>query len=36
MVERTAHRQPHKVAVIHGETRTTYDDFIADRVGSFD
>jgi hypothetical protein len=24
MVERTARRQPQKVAVVHGETRTTY------------
>jgi hypothetical protein len=28
MVERTARRQPQKVAVIHGETRTTYDELV--------
>ena len=28
MVERTARRQPQKVAVVHGETRTTYDDLV--------
>jgi len=28
MVERTARRQPHKVAVVHGETRTTYDELV--------
>ena len=28
MVERTARRQPQKVAVVHGETRTTYDELV--------
>ncbi len=28
MVERTARRQPQKVAVVHGETRATYDDLV--------
>ena len=28
MVERTARRHPQKVAVVHGETRTTYDDLV--------
>jgi 2,3-dihydroxybenzoate-AMP ligase len=28
MVERTARRQPGKVAVIHGETRITYDELV--------
>jgi len=36
MVERTARRQPQKVAVVHGETRTTYDELVrsAKRVAS--
>jgi len=28
MVERTARRQPRKVAVVHGETRTSYDELV--------
>jgi 2,3-dihydroxybenzoate---[aryl-carrier protein] ligase len=28
MVERTARRQPQKVAIVHGATRTTYDELI--------
>jgi 2,3-dihydroxybenzoate-AMP ligase len=28
MVERTARREPQKVAVVHGETRTTYDELV--------
>ena len=36
MVERTARRQPQKVAVVHGETRMTYDELVrsAKRVAS--
>jgi 2,3-dihydroxybenzoate-AMP ligase len=28
MVERSAQRQPHKVAIVHGETRITYEELI--------
>jgi 2,3-dihydroxybenzoate---[aryl-carrier protein] ligase len=33
MVERTARRQPRKVAVVHGETRTSYDELVRSAKG---
>src|SRR6185295_5325474 len=33
MVERTARRQPQTVAVVHGETRTTYHELVGSAKG---